>query len=981
MRLLNGRKVLLLLGLSAVLAGLNAQDIWYNHPELEWQTFETEHFLIHFHEGTERSAREAASVAEKVYGPVTQLYGYEPPGKTHLIIKDVDDVSNGIAYFYENKIEIWARPLDFDLRGSHRWLQGVITHEFVHIVQIASAMKFNSRIPGAYFQALGYEDEKRPDVLYGYPNILMSYPFPGVSIPPWFAEGVAQYMYEGANYDYWDSHRDMIVRDRILNGKLLSFAAMNSFGKRGIGNECVYNHGFSFVRYLADRFGAEALKGISDHMSRPMSVSISRAMEQVTGIPGKQLYAEWKSMLEEYYEQATATIQEHGVEGEIILDKGTTNIHPVWHPSERKMAYLSNMSSDYFGQTDLYVYDLNTKESKRIAGMVESAACWSPDGKTLYYAGRTIPGKTGARWFDLFAYDLQKKKKQQLTHDERVTSPILLGKQPKIAYLTVCDGTSNIRVLDLSTKEIHTITDFTEGEYIHSLTYSPTDSTILFDMTRNHGREIWKLHPGSGEVERMQAHFGSQEDIFDMRDPSFSARGLMFSTDRTGVFNLYYLNNDSSGYISNVTGGAFMPSVNQNGEIAYSVFKDGGYKIACLTDIRMLDEELVGTPAELRHEWPGSPQEGPESELTGIPYLETMSHLFILPRLLVDYGTVKPGIFLYANEVLDHLLLFGGFSFNGLRDWDQFLLFEFRKFRPTLYAEIYAMRRHVNQDFTWYDYGGTNDLRFDLVEGVLGGRMPMKRHRFWLESTLSQYREHIYQRLEDQSGGFSFAYYKGTSLTGRWQFSTRRPEYGGNMFPTKGLELHMELQLERNKLAEDFTINKKYSTVETVYDNNHTGRLTINLKKFVSLHRETRLSAAYEGKLGFLSNTEIDTFFYFFGGGLPGLRGYTYYDSTVQGTNLLIQSLTFRLPVFLEQNIPILHLILQNASIGIMVQNGDGFNGSWLDHRYKTSYGIEFRLNGYSLYAFPFALSLEAHRPADGSLKGNRYYFSLLFDF
>ena len=37
-----------------------------NHPELVWETIETEHFFIHFHKETERSAREAAIVAEKV---------------------------------------------------------------------------------------------------------------------------------------------------------------------------------------------------------------------------------------------------------------------------------------------------------------------------------------------------------------------------------------------------------------------------------------------------------------------------------------------------------------------------------------------------------------------------------------------------------------------------------------------------------------------------------------------------------------------------------------------------------------------------------------------------------------------------------------------------------------------------------------------------------------------------------------------------
>ena len=38
----------------------------YNHPELDWYTFETEHFNIHYHSETEISAREAATVAELI---------------------------------------------------------------------------------------------------------------------------------------------------------------------------------------------------------------------------------------------------------------------------------------------------------------------------------------------------------------------------------------------------------------------------------------------------------------------------------------------------------------------------------------------------------------------------------------------------------------------------------------------------------------------------------------------------------------------------------------------------------------------------------------------------------------------------------------------------------------------------------------------------------------------------------------------------
>ena len=132
----------------------------YNHPELDWYTFETQHFKIHYHKGTEISAREAATVAELIYPKITEFYEFEPKDKTDIILKDTDDYSNGAAYYYDNKIIIWASPLNFELRGSHRWLQNVITHEYAHIVSLQKSMKFGNHVPGAYLKLMGYEKEK-----------------------------------------------------------------------------------------------------------------------------------------------------------------------------------------------------------------------------------------------------------------------------------------------------------------------------------------------------------------------------------------------------------------------------------------------------------------------------------------------------------------------------------------------------------------------------------------------------------------------------------------------------------------------------------------------------------------------------------------------------------------------------------------------------------------------------------------------------
>ena len=91
-------------------------------------------------------------------------------------------------------------------------------------------------------------------------------------VPPWLAEGVAQYMYENADWDHWDSHRDMILRDRAIHGKLLSFTEMNTFGKKGIGNESTYNSGFALSTFIANEYGPEKLKEIMIELSSPIQL-------------------------------------------------------------------------------------------------------------------------------------------------------------------------------------------------------------------------------------------------------------------------------------------------------------------------------------------------------------------------------------------------------------------------------------------------------------------------------------------------------------------------------------------------------------------------------------------------------------------------------------------------------------------------------------------------------------------------------------
>ncbi|MBN1464269.1 biopolymer transporter Tol, partial [candidate division KSB1 bacterium] len=184
----------------------------YSHPELEWFSIKTEHFEVHYHEGAERTARVVAKVAEDIYKPVTDFYDWRPDGAIHFIIKDHDDNSNGAAYYYDNKVEIWAPQMTFILRGTHSWLRNVVTHEFSHMISLGTSRKVTRKVPALYVQWMQYEPERRTDVLYGYPNQLASYAVPMTVTPMWLAEGMAQFQAPDLDYDRWDTHRDMLIR-------------------------------------------------------------------------------------------------------------------------------------------------------------------------------------------------------------------------------------------------------------------------------------------------------------------------------------------------------------------------------------------------------------------------------------------------------------------------------------------------------------------------------------------------------------------------------------------------------------------------------------------------------------------------------------------------------------------------------------------------------------------------------------------------
>ncbi len=101
-------------------------------PQFRWQTITTEHFHIHFHQGEEALARRAAAIAERAHTRLVPLLGWTPDGRTHIVVTDHVDASNGSATpFPHNRIEVFVSAPGADPASqiifTEYWLNLVIT--------------------------------------------------------------------------------------------------------------------------------------------------------------------------------------------------------------------------------------------------------------------------------------------------------------------------------------------------------------------------------------------------------------------------------------------------------------------------------------------------------------------------------------------------------------------------------------------------------------------------------------------------------------------------------------------------------------------------------------------------------------------------------------------------------------------------------------------------------------------------------------
>lgn len=1007
------------------------------HPELEWYTIETEHFYVTYHTGTERTAKTVAKIAEEVYGPITSLYKYEPTEKVYFIVNDVSDIANGATDYYGNRIEIYASPLDYDLRGTHNWLRNVITHEFTHAIQIQASLKFSRKVPALYAQWLNYENERRPDVLYGYPNVIVSYPISGVGVPAWFAEGTAQYQRQQLGYDHWDANRDMILRMYALDNNMLTWNEMGQFSSiTSLKAESIYNSGFGLTRYIADKYGEEKLREISENLGDFTNFSMDKAIKGAIGKDGEDLYNEWQAYLKSDYNKRVELIRANHIEGELIEKTGFANYFPHFSPDGSKIAYLSNQTFDY-GTTGLFIYDVNSKRTKLLASPVTTNFSWSPDGKSILFARRNSPPTIHHETvFDLYEINVNTEDEKKLTERLRAFSPSYSPDGTSIVFIVNRDGTLNLRTADRNGKNVKVLTSFNNGEQIFNPRFTPDGKRIVFDFALNESRKLGIIDAAGGSME-----FFIEEPEVDTRSAEFSKDGtkMYFASNKTGIFNIYSydMNTGAIRQVTNVLGGAFMPSVDGNGNMTYASYHSTGFKIALLKDYREQDSTFASVynpPAKLierysnldsasgtgnsTHNWKEL-RNFNDRELptyTSKPYTSLFTQLAFFPLIRYDnysksnkfLDALKPGLYFYSDEVLGRFSIFGGAAMNKNFERDLFLQFTYNNgipffkdfflnelnFLPKFSLEGYNVTRKTTADLIASIDTIPVDIEYDLLafDLSMAWKMINVNHDFKFTFSYNKYASKIGAFVIPQSGigvrASSEDYFKSNNFSFSYAFEDIYPTRHSDINPI-GREVNIKYDYEISDINPELEVQDD-GTVIRNFQKNKLHKLDADVSQSVGLFNNMHsLTLKLRGATVF--GPPVDDFYHFYATGLPGMRGYPFY--ALGGGRVATATLTYRFPLATNIDTRISPLYLDKLYMSVYGDFGNAWDGDNVKLKdFKKDIGAQLRLQTYSFYVFPTSIFFDAAYGLDEftrTFQNNdvtygkewRFYFGMLFGF
>lgn len=751
-------------------------------PDLRFRSVSTGRVTVHYHQGLEPLAREAAALATELLEAHEARYGLRV-GRVQVVLADVEDEPNGFAsplpYPLVHVRAVAPRGAD-DFGNHDGWLRLVLSHELAHVVHLEEArgvLRLGRR-------ALG-----RAPFL-----------FPNGATPTWMLEGLATFEETEATAFGRGRNPDvrMVLRMEALERGLPRADEAVGGLDRWPGGAAPYLFGESFVRYLTERFGPETLPDLSRvHAERPFPFLDDLTALKVTGASFATRWSEWRADVGAELEGEAARLGRAGLTASRPLTtRGVRQYGARFSPRGDLVAY-TNRSLTRFRAIHLVRPDGSGDRFllRRNGG---SALSFSPDGGRIVFDEPDVHRRFSTR-FDLHVAEVATGHRRRLTRGVRAREPDV-SRSGLVVFVRQEADRSELAVMGLDGGEPRDLTRSAPGTQWSNPRWSPSgDGVVAARLAPGGWLDLVSLDPDTGALAELT--HDRAKDV----EPAFTPDGaeVLFRSDRDGVSNLYALRlaDRRLRRVTNVLGGAFAPDVAPDGRrVAFASYTARGY------DVHVMDLAAEGEPAPAFHDpYPPAPVAPAPAPATDTPYAP-LPHL--RPRFWTPYVTGSAGRLRIgaatggADPLLRHVYGLGAHATTGGVGPGVQAYYQYDRFLPTLTAVVEDTRDRVVGD------AAETIVRDRSV--TLRAAFPLVRRVRWSQSLSLAWRRER-ETLENGRGAQAFDL---GGLEAAWSLSTARL-YPYSISPIDGTRLRVSYLKEDPTLGGAVSLGKLVADVRT----------------------------------------------------------------------------------------------------------------------------------------------------------------------
>ena len=926
-------------------------------PSFVWTTLETPHFSIQYHQGEEEIAKRVAVLAEDVHDRLVPRIKWDPKGRTHLVLVDSVDASNGLTTpFPYNLITLYITPPvgepGFGTLAYDDWMRLLITHEYTHTLHL-------DMVYGGYGSVMQTIFGRS---FIGFPNLLE---------PIWMIEGLA--VYEETEQTNGGRNRspghEMVIRAAVLEDRFPRMSQATVFPDIWPTGQTPYLFGGAFNRFIAEKYGRERLADIAvTYSGRGFPFLVDSTGERVLKQEYGSLWDEWLNALRTRYAVVRDEVTARGLTTSLALTKrGFLNSFPAFSPDGARIAYVVQNNDEFPG---IYVMNSDgTNDRKLVVNSTSGTSsggsiAWSPDGSRIYYTKFEILGNYNL-YNDIYYYDLKKEEEVRVTRGLRARDPNPSTDNKRLVFVTSRLGKTRLAALVLpedlrssaGEKDVTWLSDGGENVY-ETPRFSPDGTMIAVGVWQSGGyKDIWVLDNQGSRMEELM----HDRAVDGGAAWSPDGRVIYFASDRTGIFNLYAyeLAAKKTSQVTNVLGGAFTPAPSPDGKsLVFASYSSRGF-------------DLHLRPAE------------PASWKPAEPYLDTYPTMTYADKPVeTRTGSYNP----LPTLVPRFWLPWFGFSQES-GDLFGFLTYSRDAVERHTYflSGLYSPKTHRKWYSVDYAYDGfyptlllaasDTDATFsDLLTGPTGTRNYVQREKTVDASLafplLKIRNQHILTvgyrrtdaspltRITPTSSGVVPA--KGLMASGRTSYLyNSAKQFGNSISPENGRTIEIGYERLDKSLRSDFNVTK----------------YTADWHEYIDFPRKHHVLLA-RGFAGTSSGDVLPQRAFQLGGDNPGditiavsddsvfLRGYP--ANKFRGRNAALASLEYRFPIAaIESGIGNKPIFFRRIHGAFFVESGNAWDDGFHVRESKSAVGAEGRLDLYIIYNVPITFRVGLAKALD----------------